>query len=414
MFAPANACGNSPSQYRCQALFRLFGGKCSVALLALALAFSLVGCGDGQRVAELETKIAELEKTAREHSDTTELTLENLQKERDNLMARLEQAELQSRSALEQAGNVIAEQENRFGQLEESFTALARRREMLESVAYLPVGGENHATLGTAHGTFLVRIDEVAAATDGASGQVVTLNIGNPLGLTVNEFTLRGHYGAPTPSPTAGEDDEAFRQRLEAWERGITPFQHLFVKPLPPGEWTQLELPLPNATAADIRMLRFVMIVDRAFLENQTGHGEFAVVSALTEGSAIATTPYGAFLVSVNGTTIEGSNTRLKLAIGNPFILTVQKARMRGQFGPVPPKRQPDETLPVFASRLQDWQSELTSFDDLIETPILPGRWSDASIVVPTKVVNDLGYIRFTFSPEAAYLPVPEGASGPR
>ena len=405
--------GSCPQGCLRKPLSRHSGGRTvSVWLLGVVSLF-LLGCGEDPRVAELERKIDELETAARDRADTTELRLENLQKERDNLLSRLEQAELQSRSALEQAGNAIAEQENRFGQLEESFTALARRREMLESVAYLPVGGENHATLGTAHGTFLVRIDSVSAASNGGTGQVVTLNIGNPLGLTVNEFTLRGHYGAPTPSPSVGEDDEAFRQRLEAWERDITPFQHLFLEALPPGEWTQVELPLPNATATDVRMLRFVMIVDRAFLQNQTGQGELAVVSALNEGTAIASTPYGAFLISVSGTKVEGSQTRVELAIGNPFILTVQKARMHGQFGPQPPKRQTGESLPAYASRLQDWQTKLKTFEAIIETPILPGRWSDASILVPTTVINDLGYIRFSFSPQAAYLPVPEGAKGP-
>jgi hypothetical protein len=56
----------------------------------------------------------------------------------------------------------------------------------------------------------------------------------------------------------------------------------------------------------------------------------------------------------------------------------------------------------------------LSEFDSLIETPILPGRWNDASILMPTTVIDDLGYIRFTFSPEAAFLPIADGAVGPR
>lgn len=408
----ASLAQSPPVSRRRHAGARLHSGGGRLAFAALALLLS--GCGDDGRVAGLEKKIALVEDSNRKHADAAELATELAQKDRDQLMQRLEQAELQSRTAMEQAGNVITEQANRFAQLEESFVVLARRREMLESVAYLPLGFENHATLGTAHGTFLVRIDKLHAATAPATGQVVTLNIGNPLGLTVNEFTLRGHYGAPMPESAIGESEVEQRQRLEAWERGITPFQHLFVESLRPGEWTQIELPLPNATSSDVRMLRFVMLVDRAFLENQTGHGELAVLSALEAGTAIATTPYGAFLISSSSTATEGSGTRVNLAIGNPFILTVKKARMRGEFGPTPPKRQAGESLPVYADRLQDWQIRLQPFEAVIDTQILPGRWNDASILMPTTTLNDLGYIRFTFSPEAAYLPVPEGAAGPR
>jgi len=382
---------------------RAFPGLCLCTLMMLFTA-----CGDGQRVAELEAQISELKEVTLKRSDETSLAIETLESQRDQLMLRLEQAEAQGQTALEQSGNTIAEQDLRFERVERAMAALARRRERFESLAYLPVGYKNHVTLGTAHGTFLVRLDDILPATGGNTGYIATLNVGNPMGLTVTEFSLRGHFGEEHPKPNPGESDEAFSLREEAWEKSLTPFQHLFVKPLKPGQWTQIELPIQAQRLSDIKMLRFIMGIDRAYLENQSGVGEIAVLSALSEGTAFAKTPYGMFLLTANGTTPEGSQLRLRISIGNPLLLVVKKVKLSGEYGPSAPKRQVGEDLPTFASRLDDWQKQLKPFEAQVETPILPGRWTDTSILMPTTIVNELGYIRFTFTPEAASFPVIE------
>ena len=248
----------------------------------------------------------------------------------------------------------------------------------------------------------------------GESGFVATLNVGNPLGLTVHEFTLRGHFGDPRPERLPSEDDGAYQHRLDEWDKSLTPFQHLFLDDLRPGEWTRVELPIRAARLSDIRILRFAMIIDRAFLENQSGTGELAVLNGLKEGTTIAKTDYGAFLINSIGTETTTTGVKLKLAVGNPFILTLNQVRLKGEFGPAPPQRQEGETLPTFAARMETWQSGLKPFEDVIKSAILPGRWTDTSIEMPTQVLNELGYIRFSFIPESAYLPVPQGSEGPR
>ncbi len=375
---------------------------------ACALALMMTACSDGNRVTELETQISELKEATQKKADETSLAVESLESQRDQLMLRLEQAETQGRTALEQSGNTIAEQDLRFERVERAMAALARRRERFESLAYLPIGYTNHVTLGTAHGTFLVRLDGVLPATGGNTGYVATLNVGNPMGLTVTEFSLRGHFGEEHPTPNPNESDEDFILREEAWEKTLVPFQHLFVTPLEPGQWTQIELPLEAERLSDIKMLRFIMGIDRAYLENQSGIGEIAVLSALSEGTAFAKTPYGMFLLTASGTTPEGSQLRLRISIGNPLLLVIKKVKLTGEYGPTPPKRQVGEDLPTFALRLDDWQKQLKPFEAEINTPILPGRWNDTSILMPTTIVNELGYIRFTFSPEAASFPVIE------
>ena len=390
----------SPALLKVGREVRIGAGRCACALALLTTA-----CSDGDRVAELETQIAELKQATQKRADETGLAIESMESQREQLMLRLEQAEAQGRTALEQSGNTIAEQDLRFERVERAMAALARRRERFESLAYLPIGYKNHVTLGTAHGTFLVRLDDVLPATGGQTGYIATLNIGNPMGLTVTEFSLRGHFGDDHPSPTPGESDEAFSIREEAWEKTLVPFQHLFVTPLEPGQWTQIELPLQAERLSDIKMLRFIMGIDRAYLENQSGIGEIAVLSALSEGTAFAKTPYGMFLLTANGTTPEGSQTRLRISIGNPLLLVIKKVKLTGEYGPSPPKRQVGEDLPTFASRLDDWQKQLKPFEARVDTPILPGRWTDTSILMPTTIVNELGYIRFTFSPDAASFP---------
>ncbi len=88
--------------------------------------------------------------------------------------------------------------EERFAVVDKEVSQLMRTQGSTDKMAYLRPHLNGHSPLPTDHGTFLVRIEGIDLDAR-AGGYQIHLNIGNPLALAVQKFTLRGDYGGGVP-----------------------------------------------------------------------------------------------------------------------------------------------------------------------------------------------------------------------
>ncbi|MGC9195712.1 MAG: hypothetical protein ACP5IL_09710 [Syntrophobacteraceae bacterium] len=89
----------------------------------------------------------------------------------------------------------------------------------------------------------------------------LSLNIGNPYMSEVSGFTLNMRYG-PSFNPS-GPDSYTH------WFKSLISLSKSFTKPLRPGQWNKLEIPLATLKPDDVKYIRLEITIDNIILTNQ-------------------------------------------------------------------------------------------------------------------------------------------------
>jgi hypothetical protein len=379
---------------------------CCSGVAVVSFSFFLTGCRENTSTAVLERRIERLQSDVNRLKKLTDEAIVLSESSGTDTDQRLEMAEQRSQEALTQTAAAAADQAARFERIENALSTVMRIKEESEAMAHLSPDIEGHQTLQTKHGTFLVRLENLEKNESG-SGFTATLNIGNPLGLTIQDFVLKGEFGSPAPQLEPGEAYGDYSTRLDAWQKTLTPFEESLVAPLKANAWTQVELPLAATNFAAVELIRVAMVVKRAHLENQEGTGKFSVINAASDAANLVQTDYGPFLVTVTGMHSEGSKTRVHLLVGNPYGFIVNTSRISGEFGPTPPKRMEAESPSKYAQRLQHWADQMAPFESNLAGTLAALRWSKASFTVPSTDQAKIKYIRSQIKVENVTLPRP-------
>lgn len=374
------------------------------ALSALALGL-LAACDQKPSARVLESRLQDLEdklKVIEKRADSAMLAAES---GGQDLKQRVEAVEQKSSEAIAQTSSFAEEQNSRFQRIEQSITNVMRMKEESEAVAYLEPDAPGHRTLQTEHGTFLVRIESIERDPIGG-GFRAELNIGNPMGLELQEFRLKGDFGLPAPKLNPGEAYGDYSKRLDEWQKTMTPFDEGLIEGILPNAWTRVSLPLRAASNAEnLKLIRVAMVVSRAKLANQEGEGEYSVVNADSDGAGLVKTDYGPLLMTVAGMTPEGTGTRVRVRVGNPFGFIINEAILTGQFGPSPPRKMETEGTELYRKRLELWSEQMAPLETTLSGSIAPLSWSEATFLVPSSDQSMIKYLRLKMQVTNITLP---------
>lgn len=374
---------------------------CAAALLFATLA----GCDQGPSARVLEHRIDELESQIEVLAKRADAAMAAAESGDGDLKHRVEAVEQKSAEAIAQTSTLAEEQNARFQRIEQSVSNVMRLKEESEAVAYLAPAEPGHRTLQTEHGTFLVRIETIERDPVGG-GHRIELNIGNPMGLELQEFRLKGDFGSTAPKLQPGEAYGDYSKRLDEWQKTMTPFDESLIEPIEPNAWTRVVLPLRAADSPDkLQLIRLAMVVTRANLANQEGEGEYSVVNADSDGAGLVKTDYGPLLMKVTSLSPEGAGTRVTVMVGNPFGFAINEAILSGQFGPSPPRKMETEAVDLFRKRLEMWSEQMTPLETAFSGSIGPLRWSPATFLVPTADQSRIKYLRLRMQVTNITLP---------
>ncbi len=332
--------------------------------------FLLMGCSDK----ELQKRVDRLEAELREvRSDTRDQV--------NVLQDRVEAAEAKVGPSTSTT-NI----EERLSKLTGSVNQIMRSQSASDKMAYLRPHLNGHSPLPTDHGTFLVRIEGMDLDAK-AGGYQIHLNIGNPLALAVQQFTLRGDYGGGVPELKEGEEYSIYNKKIEEWQKTLTPFQATITKTLTPYSWTPFSIAVKADSRDDLQLIRFTMKVENAHLEkagsSKSSGGTVGHLRVDSKSASALKTDYGAFLIAIKKAEKGPNGTVLHIEIGNPYGFTINQCRLVGDFGEDVPKRSPSEDQAKFAERIQVWTDSLQPFDAMISSKLSAFRWNKAVITVP-------------------------------
>lgn len=357
----------------------------SSALLATSLLL-LVSCEDEEllnRIDSLEAELAELK-------SSTLSEVENSTGDLERRVALLEKDAL--------AGETLAaEQEERFRQIEQTFSDALNKRE--DKKVYLPVGNLANKILETKLGSFLVKFEGFHE--DPVTGKLrARLRLGNPNPVSFREFTLSGDYGDLVPELEPGEKYDSYSKRVEAWERGLTPFREIMVQDISPNSWNLLEVPLPAAPDDQHEMIRFSLslgnvrfVIDPS--SESSSSAAFAELRVDRNSASVLETEYGGFLIAPIGEPeASGTGNYVPVKIGNPTGLSVGRSRLIGQYGSAPPDREEGESLEDYNLRASSWKTTLQNFEAPVAGPLRSGKWTPTRFLVPEKDPSEMRYFR--------------------
>lgn len=354
--------------------------------LLITFCFLVLGCSDTERLDRLESEIRSIKSDTRD-----EVAI---------LRERVEAAEART-------GGGSSPIEDRVGNLENRVLGLLEKYGDRKDMAYLRTNLNGHTTMQTDHGPFLIRLEGIDLNV-GGKGFTAHLNIGNPLSLSVQQFLLKGDYGAGVPSLENGQNYTLYNKQIDEWQRSLTPFEFRVTKPLKPMSWTPVDVVLDAESRDDLELMRFGMVIENAHLEGIDASGSagdtHAHISVDAQAATVLKTDYGAFLAVVKKAEARGSGTRLELEIGNPYGFSVNQCRLVGDFGPPIPKRRVGESQAKFLGRLKEWTSGLKPFDSQIDSKISSFRWNQVSIVVPGPA-TEVKFLRAQLRVENVTLP---------
>lgn len=384
-------------------------------LFPIAVAASLVSTSCDQRPSTrvLEVRLREMEKkleVIEKRADSALLAAETSSQDLKNRVATAEQKGVE---AVEQTSKMVTDAEARFQRIEQSLNNIIRTKEDSEAIAYLDPAMPGHRTLQTDHGTFLVRLETIER--NALGGFNIELNVGNPMGLEIQEYRLKGDFGQPAPKLNPGEPYSDYSKRLDEWQQTLTPYDQTLVDIIQPDTWSRVVLPVNASSEEDLKLIRVAMVIQRARLSNQSGEagaGEFSVINADSDGAGLVKTDYGPLLMTVTGMESEGTSTRVKVMVGNPFGFTINEGFMKGQFGPTPPKKMDTEAPNLYQKRLQIWSEQMEDFQTIFSGSIAPLRWSEASFTLPTVDQNAIKYLRIQLNITNITLPKRPASSG--
>lgn len=365
---------------------------CTATCIACSLIF-LTACEEEQeKIETLETEVALLKNSLRDLKDRIQGESERT----DNFNHRIETTEQQSKDALDQASNAILQQATRFKRMEEGVAQIAKIQQKRESQAYLKIGQEGHTPIRTTHGTFLIRVGKLDPIPDG--GSLVHLVIGNSLGLTVQQFVLKGDFGGPAPKLEPGEKYEFFSQRLDDWQKTLTPFEVTINTELKPDRWTKATFNLPIANnKSSIELLRLSMSINKALLNEKDQFSDYSITSINSKNATMLKSQYGSFLLAIDNFERQEGGVLIYARIANPIGYTIARSELEGWFGPNPPTRIASESTQDFVDRFKIWNDNLKPFKIPISTRLKPDLWTPISFVMPADE-SHLNYIRLKFN----------------
>lgn len=377
---------------------RRFWNRASVCrarsvILVFSFLLLLTSCEEeSEKIDALEKEISLLKSSLRELKDKVQSESERT----DNFTHRIETAELQSNDAKEQAATAVLQQGDRFKRVEKGMAQIAKSQQQRESMAYLKVGGSGHAPIRTTHGTFLVRLDELETLPDGTYR--AHIQIGNTIGLTAQQFDLKGDFGANAPQLAPGEEYEVFSQRLDDWQKTLTPFQVTINTEIKPYRWTKVSFNLPKSTYPSvIELLRLSMSIKRAYLSEKKELSEFAATSIDSKSALLLKSTYGSFLMSIDRADRQDGGMLVHARIGNPLAYTISQSELSGWYGTKPPTQMPDETAQSFSTRFNLWNKSLKPFKVPITTRLKPMLWTPVTFILPADE-SHLKHIRIKFN----------------
>lgn len=365
---------------------------CPAACVACSLILLTACEEEEEKIEALETEVELLKSSLRDLKDRVQDESERT----DNFSHRIETTEDQSKDALEQASNAVIQQADRFKRVEKGMAQIAQTQQKRESLAYLSIGAQGHAPIRTTHGTFLIKLDKLDPIP--GSGSQVNLQIGNLLGLTVQEFDLKGDFGSRAPELMPGEKYEIFSQRLDDWQKTLTPFEVTINTELQPDRWTKATFKLPRTSnKPPIELLRLSMSIKRAYLNEKKKLSDYALTSIDAKAALMLKSPYGSFLLSIDRAERKEGGMMIHARIGNPLGYTISHSDLEGWFGPAPPTRTADETSSNFTLRFNLWNKNLKSFKIPITTRLKPMLWTPVSFMLPADE-SHLKYIQVKFN----------------
>lgn len=362
------------------------------ALLIACSCFFLTTCEEKtEKIKALEKETSLLKSSLRDLKDRVQSESERT----DDFTHRIETTEQQSVDALAQASNAVVKQGDRFKRMEKGMAQIAKSLQQRESMAYLKIGNPGHLAIRTGHGTFLVILSKVEAIPGG--GTRTTIKIGNPLGLTVSQFDLKGDFGANTPELKPSEPYEMFSQRLDDWQKKLTPFQSTFVQELKPKTWTDISLDLPIANSAvPLDLIRLTMTIKQAFLGEKQDLSKFTVTRIDSKAAILLKSPYGSFLLAVDSYERHEQGMLVRARIGNPLAYTIASSELSGWYGSAPPTRVASESASDYSLRFTTWSHNLKPFKAPILTRIKPQSWTPITFILPADE-SHLKHLRMLF-----------------
>lgn len=366
-------------------------------LIILPLGLLFAGCSDTERMDRLEAEIRAVKSDTRREVEGI----------RNSVAPGSADAGSGGGSLTERVGNL----EQRVNQ------ALEKYDNQSGKFAYLRQNANGHATMATDHGTFLIRLEQVDLNPRG-QGFIAKISIANPGALTIQQFVLRGDFGAGVPTLAEGQEYSAYNRQIEAWQKTLTKFQFRITKPLRPLAWTTMDVILDATSRDDLELVRFSMDIENAHLDNvpigggsslpiagNAGEDNYAHISVGSKSASLLKTDYGAFLAIVKDASPSGDGTKLDLEIGNPYSFLVNECRIKGSFGAPLPRRASTEGQDEFINRLRNWMGQLQPFESTVSGKLRPGKWSSVSILVPG-TVSDVKFLRAGL--DVQYVTLPE------
>ncbi|MFK5920668.1 MAG: hypothetical protein QM496_00700 [Verrucomicrobiota bacterium] len=368
-------------------------------LVISSFIFITSGCEEeAEKIKVLEKELLALKSSFRDLKDRVQSESERT----DNFTHRIETTEQQSSDAKEQAANAVLQQGERFKRVEKGMAQIAKAQQQRESLAYLKIGSQGHAPIRTGHGTFLVRLEDLEAIPGG--GFRTHIQLGNTIGLTVQQFELKGDFGSNAPELKPGEQYELFSQRLDDWQKTLTPFQVTVDTELQPNNWTKTAFNLPrNSNGSPVELLRLSMSVKRAYLSEKKKLSEFAITSIDSKSALMLKSPYGSFLMTIDSAERQEGGMLIHARIGNPLGYTITRAELSGLFGGTPPTRTADESPQNFNLRFNLWNKNLKAFKVPIVTRLKPMLWTPVRFILAADE-SHLKHIRLKFDVQRVSL----------
>ena len=369
------------------------------SVICLTCALLLIACEEEEeKIAALEQEISLLKSSHRDLKDRVQGESERT----DNFTQRIETAEQQSKNAIEQSSNAVVQQADRFKRVEKGIAQVAKTQQQRESFAYLVIGNQGHMPIRTRHGTFLVRLEKLQPVPGG--GSRAQLQIGNSLGLTVQQFDLKGDFGSPAPELIPGEKYEVFSQRLDDWQKTLTPFTVTIDAELQPDSWTKTAFNLPRASnEAAIQLIRLSMVIKRAYLSEKKELSEYAITTIDSKKALMMKSQYGSFLLAIDSHERQDGGMLIHGRIGNPLGYTIAQSELEGLFGPSPPIRTAGEAMDTYAIRFKLWNEKLQPFKIPITTRLKPMLWTPINFIMPADE-SHLKHIRLKFNVKSVSL----------
>lgn len=363
----------------------------SFTLFTLTACLLLSGCSDTERLDRLDADIRAIK------ADTTD-EVEKMRK-------------IVSSTGGSSAGSAPSSVSARLDRLESRFTELLTKYDDRGDMAYLRANAQGSAIMQTDHGPMMVRLEGIDLNV-GGQGFTLQLDIGNPSGVAISQFLLKGDYGAGTPVLPEGQSYSIFNPQIDEWLRTLKPFEVRVNKRLAPMSWTPVDIVLNASSRDDFELIRFTMLPEVTEIEGIEAMGggssnSFTHISADSRSAAVLKTDYGAFLIAVNKAETKGIGTRLEIQIGNPYGFEINQCRLVGDFGTSIPRRKVGEQSAKFQARLREWTESVKPFNAQITSKIAALQWSQATIIIPGSV-DEVKTLRAQLRIENVTLPQPK------